>query len=328
MNYRTLGQTGLSISEIGLGAYPISGMWRRPDGSDFGWTGVDDSESIDLIHRSQDLGINLIDTAEIYGDGHSESLIGKALIGRRDDWVIATKVQPNRGIDAEAHDENAVRRRLTEACEASLRRLQTEAIDVYQLHAVPYAWAMPVVMETLARLKADGKIRWYGISTNNWDAIRQLMVFGPIHVLQIGYNLLERSADELLHWAKAEEIGTLIRVPLAKGMLSGKYSGDNAATLADQRSALRPLQPAGDRRRARQAAPARLSGHARAEHGAGFAAFCPRPPRRLLRHRRGQEPSADRGERGLVRFAAAQPRRAGPGPAHRRHHSDAGLDLN
>ena len=70
-------------------------MWRRPDGSDFGWTGTDDTESIDLIHRSQALGINLIDTAEIYGDGHSESLIGKALLGRRDDWVIATKSMGN-----------------------------------------------------------------------------------------------------------------------------------------------------------------------------------------------------------------------------------------
>ena len=188
MNYRTLGSTGLQISEIGLGAYPISGMWRRPDGTDFGWTGADDRESIDLIHRCQALGINLIDTAEVYGDGHSESLIGKALVGRRDDWVIATKVQPNRGIDAEARDENAMRRRLTEACEASLRRLQVEAIDLYQLHAVPYPWAMPVVMETLAQLKADGKIRWYGISTNDWDAIQQLMVFGPIHVLQIGHS--------------------------------------------------------------------------------------------------------------------------------------------
>ena len=233
MNYRTLGSTNLSISEIGLGAYPISGMWQRPDGSDFGWTGTDDTESIDLIHRSQALGINLIDTAEVYGDGHSESLIGKALVGRHDDWVIATKVQPNRGIDADDRDENAVRRRLIGACEASLRRLQVEAIDLYQLHAIPYPWAMPVVMETLAQLKADGKICWYGISTNNWDAIQQLMVFGPIHVLQVGYNLLERSADELLNWAKAEEIGTLIRVPLAKGMLSGKYSGENATTLAD-----------------------------------------------------------------------------------------------
>ena len=98
-------------------------------------------------------------------------LTGKALKGRRDKWVIATKVQPNRGIDADSPDENAVRRRIDRACEASLQRLQTETIDIYQLHAIPYDWAMPVVMETLAQLKADGKIRWYGISTNNWDAI-------------------------------------------------------------------------------------------------------------------------------------------------------------
>ena len=233
MNYRKLGNTGLQVSEIGLGAYPISGMVHRSDGTDFGWTGTDDRESVDLIHRSEDLGINLIDTAEVYGDGHSEVLIGKALAGRRDNWVIATKVQPNRGIDPDASDEQAVRRRIIDACEASLRRMQIEAIDVYQLHAVPYPWAMPMVMETLAQLRAEGKVKWYGISTNDRDAIDQLRIFGPLHVLQVGYNLLERSADALLHWAKDEGIGTLIRVPLAKGMLSGKYFGDNAVSLSD-----------------------------------------------------------------------------------------------
>lgn len=231
MKYRTLGMTGLQVSEVGLGAFPISGMWKREDGSNFGWTGTDDRESIALIHRSEELGINLIDTAEGYGDGHSEILTGKALQGRRDRWVVATKVQPNSGIDEHSRDEAAVRRRITEACEGSLRRLQMETIDLYQLHAIPYDWAMPVVMETLAQLKTEGKIRWYGISTNNREAIDKLRAFGPIHLLQIGYNLLERSADELLHWAKAEEIGTLIRVPLAKGMLSGKYSGERAAAM-------------------------------------------------------------------------------------------------
>lgn len=231
MKTRTLGMTGLQVSEIGLGAYPISGLWQAADGSDFGWTGTSDAESIALIHRSEELGINLIDTAEGYGDGHSESLIGKALQGRRDRWVIATKVQPNQGIDANSSDTTAVRQRIISACEASLRRLQTETIDVYQLHAIPYEWAMPTVMETLAQLKAAGKIRWYGISTNNRQAIDKLCAFGPLHVLQIGYNLLERSADALLRWAKEEGIGTLIRVPLAKGMLSGKYSGEHAARL-------------------------------------------------------------------------------------------------
>lgn len=231
MKSRTLGMTGLQVSEIGLGAFPISGMWQRADGSPFGWTGTDDQESIALIHRSEELGINLIDTAEGYGDGHSEILTGKALKGRRDKWVIATKVQPNLGIDANASDERAVRQRIIDACEGSLQRMQIEAIDLYQLHAIPHEWAMPVVMETLAQLKAAGKVRWYGISTNNRDAIDKLRALGPIHVLQVGYNLLERSADALLTWAKAENIGTLIRVPLAKGMLSGKYSGDAPATM-------------------------------------------------------------------------------------------------
>ena len=231
MQTRTLGMTGVQVSEIGLGGFPIAGMWQRQDGSGIGWTGTDDKESIALIHRAEELGINLIDTAEGYGDGHSEVLTGKALQGRRERWVIATKVQPNLNIDKNVIDEEAVRRRIISACEGSLQRMQTETIDLYQLHAIPYEWAMPVVMDTLAQLKSAGKIRWYGISTNNREAIDKLRAFGPIHLLQIGYNLLERSADELLRWAKAEDIGTLIRVPLAKGMLSGKYSGEGAASL-------------------------------------------------------------------------------------------------
>lgn len=231
MNYRILGQTGLKVSEIGLGAFPISGVQKRPDGSELGWPGTTDQESIALIHRSEELGVNLIDTAEAYGNGHSESLTGRALQGRRAKWIIATKVSPNQGISADIPDEVAVRRRITQACEQSLQRLQTDTIDLYQLHAIPYAWAMPTVMATLAELQAAGKIRWYGISTNDRAAIDKLRSFGPLHVLQIGYNLLERSADDLLHWCKAEQIGTLIRVPLAKGMLTGKYSGTAPATL-------------------------------------------------------------------------------------------------
>jgi myo-inositol catabolism protein IolS len=232
MQYRSLGQTGLRVSAVGLGAYPISGMQQRQDGTRTGWTGTDDHESIALLHRGEELGVNLVDSAEMYGEGHSETLIGAALKGRRDKWIIATKVRPNQGIDPAAHDAAAVQRWITTACEQSLKRLQTDAIDLYQLHQIPYAWAMPMVMETLARLQTAGKVRWYGISTNDRTAIDNLRAFGPIHVLQIGYNLLERSADELLHWAKEEQIGTLIRVPLAKGMLTGKYFGAGAATLA------------------------------------------------------------------------------------------------
>jgi aryl-alcohol dehydrogenase-like predicted oxidoreductase len=206
-------------------------MVTQADGTQFGWSGTDDQELIALVHRSEACGVNLLDTAEAYGNGHGEAVVGEALQGRRDKWIIATKVRPNQGIDAETPDEAAVRQRITQACEQSLRRLQTDYIDIYQLHAIPYPWAMPIAMETLARLREAGMIRWYGISTNNREAIDQLRAYGPLHVLQIGFNLLERSADALLHWARAEQIGTLIRVPLAKGMLTGKYSGPQAVAM-------------------------------------------------------------------------------------------------
>jgi aryl-alcohol dehydrogenase-like predicted oxidoreductase len=142
-------------------------------------------------------------------------------------------VNPNQGSDATTPNEDAVRKRLTEACEQSLQRLQTDYIDLYQLHRIPHAWAMPVVMATLAELQQAGKIRWYGISTNDREVIDQLRTLGPLHVLQVGYNLLERDADALLNWALDEHIGTLIRVPLAKGMLTGKYSGPRALSMPE-----------------------------------------------------------------------------------------------
>jgi aryl-alcohol dehydrogenase-like predicted oxidoreductase len=221
----------LQVSEVGLGAMPFGGMVTQADGTQFGWSGTDDQELMALVHRSEALGTNLLDTAEAYGNGHGEAVVGEALQGRRHKWIVATKVQPNRGIDAETPDEAAVRKRITEACEGSLHRLRTDYIDIYQLHAIPYPWAMPVAMETLAQLRQAGKIRWYGISTNDREAIDRLRTYGPLHVLQIGYNMLERHAEALLHWAHTENIGTLIRVPLAKGMLTGKYSGPQAVAM-------------------------------------------------------------------------------------------------
>jgi aryl-alcohol dehydrogenase-like predicted oxidoreductase len=208
-------------------------MVTQADGTAFGWTGTEDRECIALVHRCEELGVNLIDTAEAYGNGHGETVIGQALQGRRDRWIIATKVNPNQGSNETTPNEDAVRKRLTEACEQSLQRLQTDYIDLYQLHRIPHIWAMPVVMTTLAELQQAGKIRWYGISTNDREAIDQLRASGPLHVLQVGYNLLEQDADALLRWALEEHIGTLIRVPLAKGMLTGKYSGPGARAMPE-----------------------------------------------------------------------------------------------
>ncbi len=214
MEQRTLGKTGLQVSTVGMGCWQIGGQVPRG-----GWTGVTDDESVATIHHCLDVGINLLDTAEGYGDGHSETLIGKALNGRRDKYVVATKVLP---LEEESTEEEA-RKRITQGCEDSLKRLQTDYIDVYQLHRIPHESTIGTVMATLGQLKAQGKIRWIGVSNNDVDAVRGLMAHGEISVIQVGYNILNREGEAALKLAEAENLGTLIRVPLASGVLSGKY---------------------------------------------------------------------------------------------------------
>ena len=216
MEYRTLGKTGLRVSTVGIGCWQMGGVVGSR-----GWTGVSDGESIATIQHAETLGVNLLDTAEKYGRGRSEQVIGKALKGRRDRYVIATKVDP---ISA---DPDAVRvsERIQAACEGSLRRLQTDYIDVYQLHHEPHEDAMVLAMETLARIKEAGKVRWYGVSCDEVEPVRKLLALGAIASLQVGYNLLNRGCEESLQLAKDENLGTLIKIPLASGALSGKYFG-------------------------------------------------------------------------------------------------------
>ena len=214
MEYRMLGKTGLKVSRVGVGCWQMGGLV-----GDSGWTGTTDEESIATIHQAEDLGVNLLDTAEGYGEGHSEEVIGQALKDRRDRFIIATKVRPI----TDDPDEGKARQRLLEACDGSLQRLQTDYIDVYQLHAIPHEETMPTVMDTLAGLKREGKIRWFGISTNDAEAIRKLLALGDLATIQVGYNLLSRDGEEALRLAASENLGALIRIPLASGALSGRY---------------------------------------------------------------------------------------------------------
>lgn len=164
--------------------------------------------------------MNLLDTAEGYGQGHSEEVIGRALEGgRRDRYVIATKVRPV----TDDPDEEKARRRIVEACEGSLRRMKTDVIDVYQLHAIPQEATMLVVMDTLAELKKEGKIRWFGISTDDADAIRKLCDLGDLATVQARFNIRDRGGAAALKLAEEENLGSLIRGPLDSGALSGKY---------------------------------------------------------------------------------------------------------
>jgi aryl-alcohol dehydrogenase-like predicted oxidoreductase len=185
------------------------------------WTGTSDEESIATIHHAEDLGVNLLDTAPTYGGGHSEEVIGKALVGRRDRFVVATKVKP---IDDDL-DEQRAWGQVTEVCESSLKRLQTDYIDLLQLHLTPPEEIMPAVVENLASLKKAGKIRWFGISSNNSRVVRKLLSLGELAVLQVGYNMINRGGESTLALAAEENLGALIRVPLASGALSGKYFG-------------------------------------------------------------------------------------------------------
>lgn len=212
MEYATLGKTGLRVSRVGIGCWQMAN-----DGSWGG--GASDEESIATIHHAETLGINLLDTSASYGNGHSEVVIGRALKDRRDKYIVATKVKPLPG----APGDDAARQEIVDILEGSLKRLQSDYVDILQLHRDPDDPTMAVVMDTLADLKRQGKVRWYGISANNTQLIRQLQALGELSVVQVGYNMINRGGESTLALAQAENLGTLIRMPLASGALAGKY---------------------------------------------------------------------------------------------------------
>jgi myo-inositol catabolism protein IolS len=203
MQQRRLGSSQVSVSEIGLGTWGMSGAF---------WGAANDSESIRVIHQALDLGVTLIDTAEAYGRGHAEEVVGKALAGRREKAVIATKAAPNHLEPAEA----------VKALEGSLKRLQTDYVDVYFIH-----WPNPDVplgatMDAFERLRAEGRIRALGVSNfgaKEMDAARQ---HGIIDVLQPPYNMLWREVEAAtLPYCREHNIGVMPYSGLAQGLLTG-----------------------------------------------------------------------------------------------------------
>jgi aryl-alcohol dehydrogenase-like predicted oxidoreductase len=221
---RNLGEaSGISVSAMGAGCWAIGGPWQF-DGRPAGWGAVNDDESIEAIHKALELGITLFDTADVYGCGHSERVLGRALAGQRDDVVISTKfglrfdeaTRVGAGTDV---SPDYVRR----ACEASLRRLGTDRIDLYQLHGgADDRAAVEHVVEVLEALVAEGKIRFYG-TADEAPAVVEVFAEGPHCVaVQQQLNVFGGNADAL---ATCEERGlaALARSPLAMGLLTGKY---------------------------------------------------------------------------------------------------------
>lgn len=240
MRYRTLGRTGLQVSEIGFGAWAIGGP-AALGGNPIGWGMVDDATSLRTLEACLDHGINFIDTADVYGHGHSEELIGRAFKGQRDRVIIASKVG-NRDTPARGWFKDFSRAWVLEAVEASLRRLSTDYIDLYQLHSPFEEFKYTAeLFEVFEDLKAAGKIRFYGISVGPWRHGLSVIETGRGDTFQVLFNLLERDPAAGLFSAAAEhQIGIIARVPLASGFLTGKFHAETRFTPDDQRSVRNP----------------------------------------------------------------------------------------
>ena len=227
MQYRDLGRTGIKVSEIGFGAWAIGGA-TEASGVPVGWGGTTDDESIAAIRRARDLGITFFDTADIYGHGRSESLLGLVLSRSRKDVIIATKFG-NVRTESGQHKKDFSKQHLFHAVDGSLKRLRTDYIDLYQLHN-PAIERLEgdEIHEAMDKLQEAGKIRVWGVSISTPDEGIEIIKRGWGYTLQVLYNVLNQApAEELFPLALERGFGIIARVPLASGLLSGKYRSDS-----------------------------------------------------------------------------------------------------
>ena len=226
MQHRELGSTGWKISEIGFGAWTIGGD---------AWGHTDDGESVGALHAAIDSGVNFIDTADVYGDGRSERLVGRVVKDRRGERiVVATKAGRRlRPHTAGGYD----RANLTAFVERSLGNLETEVVDLLQLHCPPpEVYDMPEVFGVLDRLAEDGKIRHYGVSVESVDEAERALRYPGVQSVQIIFNLFRpKPAERFFALARERRVGILARVPLASGLLSGRMRPDTRFEERDHR---------------------------------------------------------------------------------------------
>ncbi len=226
---RPLGTTVFSISPIGIGAWAIGGPdWK------YGWGAQDDAASIAAIHRALDYGINWIDTAAAYGFGHSEEVVARALTGMRERPYVFTKcgLVPSGERDGGTR-EDLSRASIVRECEASLRRLRVETLDLYQIH-----WPTDALRDidegwgALDELARAGKIRYAGVSNFNVDEMQRAERIRRIDTLQPPYSLVRRDAREALFpYCRARDIGVIVYSPMYSGLLSGAMTKERAASL-------------------------------------------------------------------------------------------------
>jgi aryl-alcohol dehydrogenase-like predicted oxidoreductase len=226
---RKLGFTDLNLTTIGFGTYALGGGdWQ------WGWGPQDDTNSIAAMHRGLELGINWIDVAPAYGLGHAEEVVGRAIAGRRDEVIIATKC----GL---AWDEGSpnIYGRLTAGsiraeCEASLKRLGVEVIDLLQIHWPHDEEHLEEGWRTIADMIKEGKVRYGGVSNFSVEQIKRVQAIHPVASLQPHYSMIERGIEaELLEFCAANDIGIVAYSPMQSGLLTGKYTTELVASLPD-----------------------------------------------------------------------------------------------
>jgi aryl-alcohol dehydrogenase-like predicted oxidoreductase len=235
MQYRDLGRTGIRVSEIGFGAWAIGGP-SEASGMPLGWGRTSDDESLGAIRRARELGVTFFDTADSYGFGRSESLLGIVLSRKREDAVIATKVGNVRTSTGEFR-KNFTKQHIFHAVDGSLKRLRTDYIDVYQVHNPTIdELRREHIQEAMDRLQEIGKIRFWGVSITTIDEGLEIVRNGWAHVLQVLYNVLNQApATDLFPLAQEHGYGIVARVPLASGLLSGKFRQDTVFGADDVR---------------------------------------------------------------------------------------------
>ena len=213
---RVLGKSETDVTEIGMGLWAAGGDQ---------WGPTDDQEVLDAIDFALDSGVNFFDTADVYGMGHSEELLGKAMQGRRDRFIVASKIGW-RDFDGEqqrtAYDTVD---KLIAGVESNLRRLQTDYLDLIQSHINFRDPTMEIFIEGFQRLQQAGKVRAYGVSTSDFDYLRAFNADGGCATLQVDYSILHRMPEtEILPYCQAHRIGVIVRGALAMGILTGKFS--------------------------------------------------------------------------------------------------------
>ena len=233
MQKRKLGKTDLELTTVGLGTWAMGGPWQ------FGWGPQDDDEAVAAIIAAMEEGINWIDTAPAYGLGHSEELIAKALMQSRYKPIIATKC----GIlwnDKKEKITCLKKESIRQECINSLKRLQIEVIDLYQMHwpdpddDVEEAW------EEMLKLRDEGKVRYLGVSNFNVEQLERVRKMGQVASLQPPYSMLHRDVeDELLDYCASNKIGVVAYSPMQRGLLTGKFSHERLASLAPDDHRLR-----------------------------------------------------------------------------------------